>query len=1074
MAANRPGQGLEPINVISPLVSSILLAVALGAANDDQSTTKVPGPLDQQLRQEGSSALARDARRLGDARRGALVFYQPALTCAKCHVNERADAPPTLGPDLAALGKQVPDIELVESILEPSRTIKKGYEPITIATDDGRTMTGLLAEDRPDAIVIRDPSQDGKPITVAKGRIEQQSRGGPSIMPVGLVNTLGSRQQFLDLVRYLMEIAEHGPARARALRPDPALVSPPLPEYERRLDHAGLIAGLGPKNLQRGEAIYTRVCANCHGTKDQPGSLPTAPRFASATLKNGSDPFTMYRTITDGFGQMAAQTWMVPQQKYDVIHYIREQYLRTATPGRYAAVDQAYLGRLPKGTTRGPAPSEIEPWVAMDYGPSLMATLEVGTNASNFAYKGIAVRLDPGQGGVSRGSAWMLYEHDTLRLSAAWTGQGFIDWDGINFNGRHQVHPRIVGQVHVNNPDGPGWENPRNPASSDPRIIGRDGRRYGPLPHSWAQYRGLYQHGNQIILAYKVGTADTLETPGREMDPAHPKTPIFTRTLEIGPTTDELSMRVAPAQVAVSLVGGGAERLRLHDGFHMLDIPPSRSSRVVKVLMSDSDPKTLDAYASASPSPTAIEPLTHGGPRRWPEVLKTQPVIGQDDGPFAADVLTVPNNNPWLCQMRPSGLDFLPDGRHAAVCTWDGDVWLVDGIDEPSRGLSWQRIASGLFQPLGVKVVEGKIYVGCRDQIVCLRDLNGDGETDFYECYNSDHQVTDHFHEFAMGLQIDAEGNFYYAKAARHGLKAVVPQHGTLLRVGKGGGPTEILATGFRAPNGVCLNPDGTFFLTDQEGFWLPKNRINWVKRGGFYGNMWGYHDVTDPSDNVMEPPVCWITNAFDRSPGELVRVESNNPAWVPLRGALLNLSYGNGKVFVIPHEIVGGQMQGGMCALQLPAFPTGVMRGRFHPTNGQLYACGLFAWAGDRTQPGGFYRIRATGKPMCVPVELHARKKTLAITFTGPIDPKAAADPTRYAVKTWSLKRSAKYGSDHYDERPAQIAGVKVSDDGRTITLEIPNLQPTWCMEITYAIRSKAGDPVEGVIDNTIHRLGD
>ena len=252
----------------------------------------------------------------------------------------------------------------------------------------------------------------------------------------------------------------------------------------------------------------------------------------------------------------------------------------------------------------------------------------------------------------------------------------------------------------------------------------------------------------------------------------------------------------------------------------MLSVPRSESSRVVKVLMSGGDPKALDAYATASPPATSLEPLTHGGPRRWPDVLKTQAVIGRDDGPFAADVLTVPDNNPWLCQMRPSGFDFLPDGHRAAVCTWDGDVWLVDGIDEPSRGLTWQRIASGLFQPLGLKVVDGRIYVGCRDQIVCLRDLNGDGETDFYECFNSDHQVTEHFHEFAMGLQIDAEGNFYYAKAARHGLTAVVPQHGTLLRVGKGGGPTEILATGFRAPNGVCLNPDGTFFLTDQEGFW--------------------------------------------------------------------------------------------------------------------------------------------------------------------------------------------------------------------------------------------------------------
>jgi putative heme-binding domain-containing protein len=877
--------------VISHLVSLLLLAAMPVSTEDGSPSTGIPGPLDQQLRREDPAALARDARRLGDARRGALVFHQPALTCTRCHLGERADAPPPLGPDLAAMGKEVSGVDLVESILEPSKAIKKGYETVTIATDDGRTVTGLLAEEQPDAVVLRDPGQVGKPIAIARIRIERQSRGGPSLMPAGLVNALGSRQQFLDLVRYLMEIAEHGPARARALRPDPALVAPPLPDYERTLNHAGLIAGLGPDHVRRGAAIYNRVCANCHGTKDQPGSLPAAPRFASATLKNGGDPYAMYRVLTDGFGQMAPQTWMVPRQKYDVIHYIREVYLKPDNPGQYARVDRVYLDRLPRGTSQGPDPSGIEPWVMMDYGPSLTATYEISTDGSNFAYKGIAVRLDPGQGGVSRGHTWVVYDHDTLRLAAAWTGQGFIDWNGINFNGRHQVHPRIVGRVHTANPDGPGWANPDNQGFADQRLRGRDGRRYGPLPRSWTHYQGLYRHGGQVILAYTIGTTRILETPGREIDPAQPDIPIFTRTLEVGPSPTDLMMRVAPDRVAISLVGDRQACLLRRDGFTMLRVPRSGSSLVIKVLMSSGGAQALDAYATASLPATALEPFTHGGPRQWSEVLETRAVIGRDDGPFAVNVLTVPDSNPWLCQMRLSGFDFLPGGRHAAVCTWDGDVWRVGGVDEPARGLTWQRIASGLFQPLGLKVVGGQIYVGCRDQIVCLRDLNGDGETDYYESFNSDHQVTEHFHEFAMGLQADAEGSFYYAKAARHGLTAVVPQHGTLLRVSRDGGSTEILATGFRAANGVCLNPDATFFLSDQEGFWLPKNRINWVRRGGFYGNMWGYHDVTDTSDDAMEPPVCWITNAFDRSPAELIRVESTNPAWSPLRGALLSLS---------------------------------------------------------------------------------------------------------------------------------------------------------------------------------------
>jgi hypothetical protein len=430
--------------------------------------------------------------------------------------------------------------------------------------------------------------------------------------------------------------------------------------------------------------------------------------------------------------------------------------------------------------------------------------------------------------------------------------------------------------------------------------------------------------------------------------------------------------------------------------------------------------------------------------------------------------------------MRFTGLDFFADGDSLAACTWDGDVWLVRGISNLDQDLCWQRIASGLFEPLGLKIVDGQVFVSCRDQIVILRDLNGDGETDFYENFNSDHQVTEHFHEFAMGLQTDAAGNFYYAKSARHAKTALVPHHGTLLRVSPDGGRTDVVATGFRAANGVCVNRDGTFIVTDQEGHWNPKNRINWVTPGGFYGNMWGYHDVTDTADSAMQQPLCWITNSFDRSPSELLWVES--PAWGPLRGSLLNFSYGYGKIYVVPHERVDGQVQGGMCELPIPQSPTGLIRGRFHlggagvsPVHdGQLYTCGMFAWAGSQTQPGGLYRVRYTGQPVYVPVELHARREGLELKFTGPLDRDSAADARNYAVKAWSLKRTAEYGSDHDDEHEVHVVTAKVSADGQTVQLQIPDIAPTWCMEIRYTLQAADGQPVEGVIHNTIHRLAE
>ena len=81
---------------------------------------------------------------------------------------------------------------------------------------------------------------------------------------------------------------------------------------------------------------------------------------------------------------------------------------------------------------------------------------------------------------------------------------------------------------------------------------------------------------------------------------------------------------------------------------------------------------------------------------------------------------------------------------------------------------------------------------------------------------------------------------------------------------------------------------------------------------------------------------------------------------------------------------------------------------------------------------------------------------------------------PSHYTAKTWSLKRTVNYGSDHHDERSVQISSARLSEDGRTVILEIPELRPTWCMELNYAIQAESGELVEGVIHNTIYHLSD
>ena len=1357
--------------------------------------------IEAELKAESPAALAKTAREVGDAKRGAVLFYQPYMACRKCHA---ISGPSPLGPNLAELGEKKSDEHIIESVLKPSAKIEDKYKTTVVLTNGGRQIVGLVRKDEPSGITLREGRPDGKEIVIPRGDIDEAVPSAASIMPEGQVNQLASRQQFYDLVRYLIEIRDGGPIRAKELEPAPALYQLKLPEYEKHIDHKGLLAGLDQGAFKRGQAIYNRLCINCHGNHDRPGSLPTSLRFATGKFRNGSDPYTMYQTLTRGFGMMVAQAWMVPSQKYDVIHYLREAYLKQHNPTQYFPVNGEYLDALPKGDTKGPAPRRMDLWATMDYGPSLINTYEVGKDASNFAYKGIAVRLDKGPGGVARGNAWMVFDHDTMRVSAAWTGKDFIDWNGIHFNGRHNIHPRVVGDIHLTNPTGPGYGRPHSvpsplrgegarragegPAGSfadTARVVGRDKRIYGPLPRKWAHYKGLYHYEDKTIISYTVGKTSILEMPGlqtinpeldeKDTKPLAADQVVFKRTLNIGPRSQELVLQVArddiknaqlallksatgkvavygidldqksaavvPAKeptneklkfagaTSVEIANGSAfdmttkdftiaaqvrtksggtifcrtekgsewvpdgktlfirggrlcydigwvgvmkssrpvndgkwhdvamtwvaktkqatmfidgkpagtkvigpngnpqkHVVRLgfsapnfpnptylkgdletvsffqralkadeiakageladktliarwkpttsntvavkdvskpkggHDGVVFQGPPPAEESSASSgVLLAGVTPpigeliiqdgalrlfippgkeqlkatlwwtRTESDKASELAASLDIEnadqnlsALTKGGKPRWPERLSTIVGLSESDGPYAVDVLSRPATNPWLAQFRLTGFDFYPDGDRLAVCSWDGDVWLVSGLKQitnsvpsppggegarragegavqtgigtptsnpkppssglrppsPPRGegtgppkLTWQRIASGLFQPLGLKIIDDKIYLTCRDQICILHDLNGDGETDFYENFNNDAQVTDHFHEFAMGLQTDDKGNLYYAKSARHALTALVPHHGTLLRVSKDGLKTDILATGFRAANGVCLNPDGTFIVTDQEGHWNPKNRINYVKEGGFYGNMFGYHDVTDSSDEAMEQPLCWITNSFDRSPAELLWCEDDR--WGPLSGSLLNLSYGYGKVFVVPHEKIGGQAQGGMCELPIPQSPTGLIRGRFNPADGQLYACGMFAWAGSQNQPGGFYRIRYTGKPVHLPVGLEAKPDGMKVRFSGPLDEAFARDIKNWRVKVWSLKRTRNYGSKHYDEKPLEITSVEVASDGQTVFLSMPKISPTWCMEIRYSIRSKDGKTIDGVVHNTVHQLG-
>jgi hypothetical protein len=162
------------------------------------------------------------------------------------------------------------------------------------------------------------------------------------------------------------------------------------------------------------------------------------------------------------------------------------------------------------------------------------------------------------------------------------------------------------------------------------------------------------------------------------------------------------------------------------------------------------------------------------------------------------------------------------------------------------------------------------------------------------------------------------------------------------------------------------------------------------------------------------------------------------------------------------------------MVALPLAPFPTGVMRGRLHPIDRDLYLCGMYAWAGNQQEPGGLYRIRPTGKPAYLPIGYHATSGGLAITFSDPLYADAALNPLDFGLKVWDLARTENYGSPHVNERPLRVIAAQLSADRRTVTLTIPDLRPTRGLELWYTVRGGDGREVDGLLHGSVHLLAD
>ncbi|QEH38787.1 hypothetical protein OJF2_73970 [Aquisphaera giovannonii] len=134
----------------------------------------------------------------GDIRRGQAVFLSEKAACFTCHaIGYRGG---DVGPDLTKVGEVRTERDLLESIVFPSASLVRSFEPVVVATSDGKVVNGLLKRETSDELfLVTGVNQEAR---IARSDVEEIRPGTVSVMPAGLDQQLSVRD-LADLVAFL-------------------------------------------------------------------------------------------------------------------------------------------------------------------------------------------------------------------------------------------------------------------------------------------------------------------------------------------------------------------------------------------------------------------------------------------------------------------------------------------------------------------------------------------------------------------------------------------------------------------------------------------------------------------------------------------------------------------------------------------------------------------------------------------------------------------------------------------------------------------------------------------------------
>lgn len=401
--------------------------------------------------------------------------------------------------------------------------------------------------------------------------------------------------------------------------------------------------------------------------------------------------------------------------------------------------------------------------------------------------------------------------------------------------------------------------------------------------------------------------------------------------------------------------------------------------------------------------------------------------------------LTLSTIRPAWFRPRVGGMDFHPDGR-LLVATWDslGAVYALRGVETgDTNQIRIQPIATGLHEPLGLKVVHGEIFVMQKNELTQLIDHDGDGQIDEYRAICNSFGVTADFHEYSYGLAY--KDNHFYAslglamRLMEHELQH--PDRGTVIKIDRNG-DFEKIATGLRQCNGIGLGIDGQLFVTENQGRWVPACKLIHVQPGKFYGCR---KESGNRFDGLREtPPAVWLPqDEIGNSPGQPTVIPHG-----PYRGQMLHSEVTHGGLKRVFLEKVNGQYQG--CVFRFTqGLEAGINRLAWGP-DGALYVGGVgmngnWAW-NDRQY--GLQRLQWNDQITFELLAVRALSDGFELEFTLPLKDGMGINPENYTIWQWRYEATPQYGGPKLDLHQLIVRRIHRSNDRKKVYLSIPGLK--------------------------------